>query len=219
MAATPTSARRLTPKGEATRARIIELAAEVFATEGYANASIRDLANRSGLSSGAIYGTFRGKAELLAEAVDAVIATDEDSLPNAVVQLTLPEIDAYQYEHAAKRDQIRSLLLEAAVAVRTDPDVRDRLREAVTPHIDRATAAHEEWRDQAGVDAALDMRSLVLLLWSADLGLAVLDAIGIDRPDGSTWSELMRRLLQGLEAPDAKPGAPTPRPTRRTKRR
>jgi AcrR family transcriptional regulator len=200
MAATPTSARRLTPKGEATRARIIELAAEVFATEGYANASIRDLASRSGLSSGAI-------------------ATDEDSLPNAVVQLTLPEIDAYQYEHAAKRDQIRSLLLEAAVAVRTDPDVRDRLREAVTPHIDRATAAHEEWRDRAGVDAALDMRSLVLLLWSADLGLAVLDAIGIDRPDGSTWSELMRRLLQGLEAPDANPGPPTPRPTRRTKRR
>ena len=39
MAATPTSARRLTPKGEATRARIIELAAEVFATEGYAKAA------------------------------------------------------------------------------------------------------------------------------------------------------------------------------------
>jgi AcrR family transcriptional regulator len=213
------AARRLTPKGEATRARIIELATEVFANEGYASASIRDLASRSGLSSGAIYGTFRGKAELLAEAVDAVIASDEESLPNAVItQLTLPEIDAYQYEHAAKRDQLRSLLLEAAVAVRTDPDVRERLHDAVAPHIEMATAAHEEWRDRAGVDASLDMRSLVLLLWSADLGLAVFDAIGIDRPDGATWSELMRRLLQGLEAPDAKPGAPTPRPTGRAKR-
>ncbi len=209
-----TMPRRLTPKGEATRARIIELAAEVFANEGYAAASIRDLANRSGLSSGAIYGTFRGKAELLAEAVDAVIATDEASLPNAVItQLTLPEIDAYQYEHPSKRDRLRSLLLEAAVAARADTEVRDRLHDAVAPHIDMATAAHEEWRDRAGVDPDLDMRSLVLLLWSADLGLAMLDAIGLDRPDGATWSDLMRRLLQGLESPDADPGVPTPRPT------
>ena len=35
-------ARRLTPKGEATRARLIELAAGVFAEEGYAAASIRE---------------------------------------------------------------------------------------------------------------------------------------------------------------------------------
>ena len=89
----PAEPRRLTPKGEATRARLIELAAEVFAEQGYAAASIRDLASRSGLSSGAIYGTFRGKAELLAEAVDAIIASDVEALPAAVTQLTLPEID------------------------------------------------------------------------------------------------------------------------------
>jgi len=56
-------ARRLTPKGEATRNRLIDLAAEVFADEGYAAVSMRDIAARSGLSSGAIYGSFRGKAE------------------------------------------------------------------------------------------------------------------------------------------------------------
>ena len=67
-------------RGDA-RARLIELAAEVFAEEGYAAASIRDIANRSGLSSGAIYGTFRGKADLLAEAVDTIIASDVEALP------------------------------------------------------------------------------------------------------------------------------------------
>jgi AcrR family transcriptional regulator len=220
MATTKTALRRLTPKGEATRARIIELAAEIFTTEGYAAASMRDLARRSGLSSGAIYGSFRGKADLLAEVVDLVIASDEDSLPNSVVtERTLPEIDAYQYEHASKRDRLRSLLLDAAVAARTDPDVRDRLRDAVAPHIDMATAVHEEWRDRASVDPTLDMRALVLLLWSADLGLAILEAIGIERPDQAKWSELMRSLLTGLEAPDADPGAPTPRPTGRARRR
>src|SRR6188472_2134092 len=106
------AARRLTPKGEATRARLIELAGDIFAEEGYAAASIRDIAFRSGLSSGAIYGTFRGKADLLAEVVDATIASDVEALPVAVMELTLPEIDAYQYEHAPDRTRLRTLLLE-----------------------------------------------------------------------------------------------------------
>jgi AcrR family transcriptional regulator len=143
--------RRLTPKGEATRARLIGLAAEVFATEGYATVSMRDIATRMGLSIGAIYGSFRSKADLLAEAVDATIASDVETLPASVRELTLPEIDAYQYRHLAKRERARALLLEAAVAARTDPGVRERLRDALVPHIDMATEAHEEWRLSAGV--------------------------------------------------------------------
>jgi len=208
-------ARRLTPKGEATRARLIRIAAEVFAEEGYSAVSMRDIASRSGLSSGAIYGSFKGKTELLAEAVDATIASDVENLPNTVTELTLPEIDAYQYEHVPQRDRARALLLEAAVAARADADVRERLREILLPHIDMATEAHEEWRDRAGVDATLDMRALVTLIWSADLGLGVLAALGVDLPDPSAWSALIRRLLHSLEAPGAQPGAPTPRPTRR----
>jgi AcrR family transcriptional regulator len=213
-----TPARRLTPKGEATRARLIEIAAELFAEEGYGAVSIRDVANRSGLSSGAIYGTFRGKADLLAEAVDAMIAAEVESLPTAVLERSLPEIEAYQYEHASDRARVRALLLEAAAAARTDPDVRARLRETMLPRIEMATAAQEEWRDRAGVDPKLDMRALVVLLWAADLGLAVLDATGVELPDAKDWSELMRRLLMSLESPDAHPGAPTPRVTPRRKR-
>ena len=208
-------ARRLTPKGEATRARLVELAAEVFANEGYASASVRELARRSGLSSGAIYGTFRGKAELLAEAVDARIASDLEALPTAVVeQQTLPDIDAYQFAHAPERVELRALLLEAAAAARTDDDVRDRLRDTMLRRIDWATEAHEEWRDRAGVDAKVDMRALVMLLWSADLGLGMLDAMGVELPDADAWSDLIRRFLTSLEAPQAAPGAPTPRKMR-----
>jgi AcrR family transcriptional regulator len=210
-------ARRLTPKGEATRARLIELAADIFAEEGYAAASIRDIAHRSGLSSGAIYGTFRGKADLLAEVVDSTLASDVETLPTAVLELSLPEIDAYQYEHATERTRVRALLLEEAAAARADGDVRERLRDTIVPRIDMATEAHEEWRDRAGVDASIDMRALVTLIWSADLGLGVLDALGVDLPDVGAWSDLMRRLLHSLEAPNAEPGAPSPRATRRRK--
>ncbi|MDQ1385239.1 MAG: hypothetical protein QOG65_2618 [Actinomycetota bacterium] len=153
--------------------------------------------------------------EHLAEAVDTIIASDVEALPPAVMQQTLPEIDAYQYAHPQQRDRVRALLLEAAVAARSDADVRERLRDTMVPRIDMATDAHEEWRDRAGVDRALDMRALVTLIWSADLGLGVLAALGVDLPDVGAWSELMRRMLTSLEAPDAHPGAPTPQPTRR----
>ena len=43
------------------------------------------------------------------------------------------------------------------------------------------------------------------------------EALGVDTPDPKAWSDLMRRLLQSLEAPGAEPGAPSPRPTRRRK--
>jgi AcrR family transcriptional regulator len=209
------TSRRLTAKGEATRARLIELAADVFAEEGYAGVSIRDIANRSGLSSGAIYGTFRGKAELLAEAVEFVIATDVEALPQTVIEQTLPQIDAYQFAQPKQRERTRALLLEAAVAARTDRDVQRRVRETMMPHIEMATEAHEEWRERAGVDARVDMRALVMLLWSADLGMAVLEALDIGPPDGAAWADLLRRLLTSLEAPGAKPGAPSARAPKR----
>jgi AcrR family transcriptional regulator len=215
---TRAAARRLTPKGEATRARIIDDAIELFAEEGYANASIRDLAFRSGLSTGAIYGSFRDKADLLAAVVDKIIESDVETLPTAVTQQSLPHIDAYQYERVSSRARLRTLLLEAAVAARTDPGVRDRLRDAMAPHLDMATDAHQEWRERAGVDPQLDMRALVLLIWSADLGIAVLDAMGIELPEPKVWADLMRRMLTSLEAPDAAPGAPSARRTRRPRR-
>jgi AcrR family transcriptional regulator len=209
-AARPDS-RRLTPKGEATRARIVELATEVFATEGYASASVRDLAARSGLSVGAIYGAFRGKSDLLVEALEAHIAREIEEVPEPVLDRPLPEIDAYQYAHFADRSRLRTLLLEAAVAARSDTDTRSRVHDLIAAEIDVAIDAHAEWRDEAGVDPAVDLRALVLLLWSADVGLGVLEALGVAPPDADAWADVARRLLTSLQAPDAQPRAPSRR--------
>jgi AcrR family transcriptional regulator len=205
------SGRRLTPKGTATRERIIELATEVFASDGYAAASVRDIAARSGLSIGAIYGTFRGKADLLVEALERHIARYIEDLPAGVTDQPLPDIDAWQFAHHADRERLRVLLMDAAVAARSDDETRARVHDLLEAQIGVAVEAHEEWGERAGVDGAVDMQALVMLLWSADLGLAVLGALGFDPPDPDAWAELTRRLLLSLQAPDAKPGPPTER--------
>jgi len=55
-------------KGEATRQRIIELAAPLFNQRGFAGCSMQDILEATGLQKGGIYRHFSGKEELAAEA-------------------------------------------------------------------------------------------------------------------------------------------------------
>src|SRR5438128_5910551 len=60
--------RKGVPKGdkrERTRAALIEAAAEVIGEVGFERASLEAVAQRAGMSRGAIYGNFKSKDELL----------------------------------------------------------------------------------------------------------------------------------------------------------
>jgi len=52
-----------------TRARVVEAARSLFATRGYAEATIRDIARLAGVAPGSVFTTFASKAELLQEIV------------------------------------------------------------------------------------------------------------------------------------------------------
>jgi AcrR family transcriptional regulator len=55
------------PRGAATRARLLEAAAETVAREGCGAASVATIAARAGVATGALYRHFPSKAELLVE--------------------------------------------------------------------------------------------------------------------------------------------------------
>ena len=108
--------RRVAEKALATRAALIELAAELFSNEGYIQTSIRDIAKRGQLTTGAIYGHFRGKADLLAEAISKRTAEELEAqafgLPEPDYVGTLTRL-SYQYP---KRRRLRALLVQGAAA-------------------------------------------------------------------------------------------------------
>src|SRR5690242_154595 len=54
---------------EDTTSRLVAAATEVFAERGYDKAGVAEIARRAGLTTGAIYSRFAGKADLLAEAL------------------------------------------------------------------------------------------------------------------------------------------------------
>src|SRR6266571_4436688 len=65
---------RKRPRGNAvtsepTRERILSAAAQLFAEQGFAHASMPAIASLSGITAGAIYRHFESKAELLLEVV------------------------------------------------------------------------------------------------------------------------------------------------------
>lgn len=60
-------AARRRPKGdkrERTRARLLEAARQLVREKGYEHVTLRDVARRAGMTSGAIYGNFRNRADL-----------------------------------------------------------------------------------------------------------------------------------------------------------
>ena len=61
----------------ATRTRIVQAAAELFAAQGYTQTSIEQIAARAGVARPTVYTAFTGKTALLKEAVDLLLAGDD----------------------------------------------------------------------------------------------------------------------------------------------
>ena len=69
----PRSEGEVRTKGGRTRRRIVERAAPVFNTKGYAGSSMNDLMRETGLGKGGIYNHFSGKEELALAAFEYAI--------------------------------------------------------------------------------------------------------------------------------------------------
>src|SRR5215471_3100406 len=65
----------------ATRTRIVAAAAELFATQGYSQTSIEQIAARAGVARPSVYTAFTGKPALLKQALDLQLAGDDAPVP------------------------------------------------------------------------------------------------------------------------------------------
>ena len=190
-------------KARATRAALVRSASDMFEESGYGAVSVRDLARRTRLTSGAIYGHFRNKADLLAAAIAERIASDLEAPkygPGGLVDHLARQWRAYR-----ARAGLRALLVEGAHAAHVDDDVRSQLGELQEAKLEEWRGIYRALQAEQGIFPGVDMDSLVTLLWAAELGLGVLEAWDVDLPKPGAWSSLLRTLLEPLE----RPGAPT----------
>lgn len=188
-------------QARATRAALVELAAEMFAEQGYAQTSVRHIARRGELSSGAIYGHFRNKAELLAEAISVRTAEELEAPTLGSSDDDLDYIEALTQlaRDYGKRRRLRALIVQGAAAAQTDDETRTRLREEQLEHIGAWLDGYERERDRMGIDPAVDMHAALLYTWAVELGLGVLESVGIEPHSAEAWADIQNRLARSLQ--------------------
>jgi AcrR family transcriptional regulator len=182
-----------------TRERLLALAADRFAAEGYGATSLRDLASAAKVTTGAIYGNFGSKADLLLAAIDAEIAEQLVRVPPPEVA-TIADILATVFAAHPERKRLRALLVEGAVAARSDAELGAAMIADQQARLDEWAEIYEEWQRRHEIASSLDVRSVVQMLWAAELGLGVMESMGLALPEGGDTGEIFRHFVIGLRA-------------------
>ena len=219
MTAAAEPARRPTRGAErarVTRTALVELAAELFAEQGYVQTSIRDIARRGSLTSGAIYGHFRNKADLLAEAIHVRTAEELEAQSIGVGEEqdyveTLTRL-AREYP---KRRRLRALIVQGAAAAQTDDETRRRLRDEQLDHLRTWISGYERERDRLGIHPDVDIQAAVLHTWATELGLGVLEGFGIEPRSRKGWADVHNRVARSFQLPPDDQVRPVPTRVRR----
>jgi AcrR family transcriptional regulator len=190
------------PADDPIRAKLIAAAAEVFAEKGYDGAGVAEIARRAGFTTGAIYGRFTGKAELLLAAIEARSESELEVLFNehrfeGKVTDILTTVGSHLVTDVMGPES--ALLLEAFVAARRDPEVRRLLQGVLDIRGDRLTDLVAEAQATGAIDPALDAEAVVRFCHAVGFGFLLFRAVEIDLPRPGPWEDLIARLVDALD--------------------
>jgi AcrR family transcriptional regulator len=203
------------PGGDDTASRLVRAAIEVFTEKGYDGAGVAEIARRAGLTTGAIYSRFTGKAQLLAAAIEAsglgeldrLFAQDDyrgratDLLVTVGSHLLDPGLTAN-----------RALLLEAFTAARRDPEVADVLRRHMALRAEQLEELIDHSKADGLIDPGLDTAAVVHFVHAVGLGFVLFSAVGAEQPEPHAWENLLGHLIEAVVVPAAgnRPHRPDP---------
>lgn len=164
---------RRKPKGdkrERTRARLLAAARELVREKGYEQVTLQDVAARAGMTSGAIYGNFRNRADLFVTLGEAFWAPVR---PVFTAEMTFAErmqalAEATIAAIPEREDAVVGRLTGMAHAL-TDEDLRQRVLAVTTASFGAGAA----WLREAaqGVDLPMPPEQLVVVVHAMTEGL------------------------------------------------
>lgn len=190
-----------TEKREANRARILKAARQVFGERGFHAASIEEIAERAGLSNGAIYYNFESKGDLFFALLEERLDERIDHMRRTISPdagsggLTEEARDATRSLKESR--EWRLLLLEFVVYAARTPSLAPKLK----AHKRRFRAALAELMEQRLTERGLTPPMPVDELSLAVTGLANGLAIEEIADPGAVPDELLGHALVLLAAP------------------
>jgi AcrR family transcriptional regulator len=190
------------------RRALLVAATEVFAEKGYAGAGVAEIARRAGVTTGAIYSRYRGKDELLTEAIEAATGDEFDALfadhrfeGRMEDILRIAGAHLVERHHPADQPSAPGLLLESFVAARHEPTVHRFLQERMGDRRRRLADIVEAAKATGGIDPDVDTDAIVTFCHAVGLGFLLLEVLDPPMPAADRWEELIGRLLEAVGDP------------------
>ena len=203
--ASPTSKIRRIPRrrgrppgrqsGEVTREHLLRAAAAAFAEHGFRGATLADIADRAGITTGPIYNYFSSKEDLFVAASRAALDALRGGAPEASVDPAEIAAQTARAFMAPGFHQTRRLLAELHSEATRSPVLAALLSEW---HQEVFQGWSAEIREESGDRAAVAKLYFLLLM-----GLTHIDALAsIDAPQ-TELDDLVGRLTRSLFGPQA----------------
>lgn len=178
-----------------TRERLIAAAIEVFRSDGYEGARVQDVARAAGMTTGAIYANYRGKADLLFDAIADRTDTELDGLLQSTTAHETRELLGVLGDRLVQPRREPPLLLEAIVAARRDGTLRELLHERLGAREELVARLVDQGKRESSIDPELDTAVLARFCVTVALGALVARALELDPPAPEEWHSLIARLL------------------------
>lgn len=203
----PGATQAAAPAFDPLRERLLDAAAHVFAEKGYDGTKIQHVVKAAGLSTGAVYGRFTSKNDLLREAVVTRATPQAEYRPEGVRRVADLVARAVSVLDPQLTDA-EALLLETYVTARREPEVAAALDEsnrawhrAVAPLVEAALV-------DGTVDDGVDPEAVLFLVRALRAGMLLHRGSGLPTPDPQSWEALVARVVASFGRPDAAGGPP-----------
>jgi AcrR family transcriptional regulator len=186
------------PDGSSTRDRLIAAAVEVFVDQGYEGARVQDIARAAGLTTGAIYANFRGKGELLFDAIGVRAGAEMDAILAEARGREIRELLEVLGDRLVQPREQVPLLIDAVAAARRDGELAGALRHRLD---ERETAIAElvgRAKREGAIDPALDTDVFARFCVTLAMGALVMRTLNATPPAGDAWHQLITRLLDAV---------------------
>jgi AcrR family transcriptional regulator len=184
-----------------THDRLIEAAIEVFSERGYEGARVQEIAQRAGLTTGAIYGRFKGKAGLLAEALMTRSRSDVQNVTQAINRGVTGAAAFREFGQRLIAQGImpkNSLVLDAVAAARRDAELASVLREYIGELGARIAEVTKHAQEAGEMDPSLSVDAFTYYCLSLLFGVVTLKALDVPTPNKGEWDRILKRILVAL---------------------
>ena len=180
-----------------TREKLLNAAIKVFEQKGYEGASVVQIAEEAGLTTGSIYVHYKCKADLLVDAV----RTNQDRAVGAIFERpsgpggASTVLAALADRLVSRKPNETTLLVEAMLASRRDPELADILASSLQQWADEVSKILKIGQEEGKLVDTVSADTASWFMLMVGIGSVMLRHLQLPNSDPDEWNEFMGQLL------------------------